>query len=83
MTIVSISSKGQIILPKELLRDMGIDEATELELIRRGKELVIRPIAETAAPRRWRSWRGVLEGSEALGKHLAEHQREVVHERVP
>lgn len=76
MSVVKVSSKGQIVLPKKLRDDLGIKEGDRLEVSRQGDQLVIK-ISTAAETSDWRSWRGVLAGSGSLEAHLAEHREEI------
>ncbi|WP_297506116.1 AbrB/MazE/SpoVT family DNA-binding domain-containing protein [Thermococcus sp.] len=44
MTIVKVSSKGQIVLPKAIREKFGIKEGDELEILDFGDEIVIVPV---------------------------------------
>ena len=46
MTTTTLSTKGQLIIPKEIRRRHGWEEGTELEIEDRGDSVVIRARAE-------------------------------------
>lgn len=46
---VSVNDRGQIVIPEDIRRDFGIDSATTLVIVERGKELVIKKEAEVLA----------------------------------
>ncbi|HLE82813.1 MAG TPA: AbrB/MazE/SpoVT family DNA-binding domain-containing protein [Thermoanaerobaculia bacterium] len=83
MATVTVSSKGQIVLPKRLREDLAIREGDRVELHREGDRIVLEPALKTGSQRSWRSWRGALAGSPALRDHLREHAEEVARERLP
>ena len=83
MATVTVSSKGQIVLPKRLREDLAIREGDRVELHREGDRIVLEPALKTGSQRSWRSWRGALSGSPALRDHLREHAEEVARERLP
>lgn len=48
MKTVTVSSKGQVTLPAELLRAMEIDKGTRLVLIQKGEQIMLVPEATVA-----------------------------------
>jgi AbrB family looped-hinge helix DNA binding protein len=83
MTTVTISSKGQIVLPKRLREEMSIREGDRMELLREDDRLVLRPVARPAREQDWRRWRGTLAGSSALADHVEDHREEIERDRLP
>lgn len=83
MATATISSKGQIVLPKQLREEMELREGDRVEVGREGDRIVLRPVGPHRGDADWRSWRGTLSGSEALADHLREHREEVSAERLP
>lgn len=83
MATVTISSKGQIVLPKRLREELALREGDRLELRRERDHIVLQPAPKTQAGKSWRSWRGALLGSRALQDHEREHAEEVAGERLP
>ena len=83
MATVTVSSRGQIVLPKRIRDELSIHEGDRVEIQREGNRIVLAPA--TAPPQRtdWRAWRGVLAGTTALQDHVKEHQEEVANERLP
>jgi AbrB family looped-hinge helix DNA binding protein len=83
MSVVTVSSKGQIVLPKDLREELEIREGDSLEVQREGDELHLRRLSSPSPPADWRAWRGILEGSGALEDHLREHREALERERLP
>jgi AbrB family looped-hinge helix DNA binding protein len=83
MTTATVSSKGQIVLPKRLRDEMSIREGDRVEVSRDDDRIVLRLIGRSRAPSDWRRWRGVLRGTTALEDHLREHREEVEGDRLP
>lgn len=83
MTTTTISSKGQIVLPKRLRDEMSIHEGDRVEISREDDRIVLRLLEPHDRPSDWRRWRGVLAGSTALEDHLREHGEEVAADRLP
>ncbi|HEX2164738.1 MAG TPA: AbrB/MazE/SpoVT family DNA-binding domain-containing protein [Thermoanaerobaculia bacterium] len=83
MATATISSKGQIVLPKQLRDEMELREGDRVEIAREGDRIVLRPLAASGEAGDWRRWRGTLSGSDALADHLREHREEVSAERLP
>jgi AbrB family looped-hinge helix DNA binding protein len=44
MARIKVSSKGQVVLPKDLRERQGIDPGVELEVSERGREIVLRKV---------------------------------------
>lgn len=83
MATATISSKGQIVLPKQLRDEMELREGDRVEIAREGDRIVLRPLTASGEGGDWRRWRGTLSGSDALADHLREHREEVSAERLP
>lgn len=83
MATATVSSKGQIVLPKDLREGLEIREGDRVELRREGHRIVLEPIPKARVRQTWRSWRGALSGNRALQDHLREHAEEVARDRLP
>lgn len=84
MATVTVSSKGQIVLPKRLREDLQIREGDRVELRREEDHIVLQPTPKAKAGKTsWRGWRGSLLGTKALQDHEREHAEEVAGERLP
>lgn len=44
MKIVSITSQGQLTIPKKMLKELGITTGSKAEIAKRGKTLVVKPM---------------------------------------
>jgi AbrB family looped-hinge helix DNA binding protein len=74
---VTVSSKGQIAIPKAVREEMGLTEGTKLSLSVQGRTLVLRRRGLVD----WRTWRGKFKGV-PLDRDLAEdHRREIERDR--
>lgn len=82
MAIVSISTKGQIVLPLEIRNALGLQKGDKLE-VRLEQDRVILTRLLPAGKQDWRRWRGCLAGTQALQEHITEHRNEVADERLP
>ncbi|MCS6962571.1 AbrB/MazE/SpoVT family DNA-binding domain-containing protein [Thermoflexus sp.] len=76
MTIVVLSSKGQIVLPREIRKALGVRKGDRFVVTLEGDRVILTRVP-APAPGNWRSWRGRLAGSGVLQAHLAEHADEV------
>lgn len=76
MSSVTVSSKGQIVIPQSVRNRLGLTEGSRLEVRTRNGRLVLSPAGKGDSGRDWRSWRGALAGTRALEEHRAEHRRE-------
>lgn len=82
MLTVTLSSKGQIVLPQDIRRVLGLQEGDKLAVSLNDRTVSLTPLpAERAAD--WQRWRGELAGTNALAEHVAEHAQEVERERLP
>ncbi len=76
MPEIRLSANGQIELPGDFRKALGLNDGDHLRLTLEGNRIALTPIC-TTTPRNWRRWRGRLAGTEALQKHLDEHADEV------
>lgn len=79
MATTTVSSKGQIVIPRHLRERHRLTSGVRLQIIETDEGLILSPIKRArAASRRtgWRSLRGSAKGTDALNEHLAEHRRE-------
>jgi AbrB family looped-hinge helix DNA binding protein len=79
MATTTVSSKGQVVIPRALREKYRLTAGTRLAVAESGEGLVLVPLKRTQSPRRqagWRALRGAAKGTTALKEHLAEHRRE-------
>ncbi len=81
MPTVTLSSKGQIVLPQSIRRTLGLREGDKLEVLLKDRIVQLIPLPAERA-RGWQRWRGELADTNALTEHLAEHAAEVERERL-
>jgi len=72
---VVVSSKGQIVLPKEIRRKLGLEKGSVIRVMVQGGKVIIEPVKEARTG--WKGWKGALKGSGALEEHVNEHRQEV------
>jgi AbrB family looped-hinge helix DNA binding protein len=81
MTNITVSERGQIVIPKAIRSKLGIERGQVLEVDEVEGAIVMRPQGRSkagrVAPRNWQAWRGVLAGTAALQELEAEHSREL------
>lgn len=82
MVTVTLSSKGQIVLPRSIRRMLGLQEGDKIEVSLQDQAVLLTPV-RTERTEGWQSWRGELAGADTLARHLAEHAAEVERERMP
>lgn len=70
MSTVTVSSRGQIVLPKRIRDELSIHEGDRMEIRRDGNRIVLDPAARHPKEKNWRAWRGTLAGTTALEDHL-------------
>lgn len=79
MATTTVSSKGQVVIPRHLRDKHRLTSGVRLQVEETEDGLVLSPIKRGSAAARqtgWRSLRGCAKGSGALKEHLAEHRRE-------
>jgi AbrB family looped-hinge helix DNA binding protein len=76
MPTVTVSSKGQIVIPLDLRRELGLKEGEQLDVASNADTIVLTRVRSRGARRAWRSWAGALAGSNALEDHRKEHRKE-------
>jgi AbrB family looped-hinge helix DNA binding protein len=79
MATTTVSSKGQVVIPRALREKYRLAAGTRLEIAESDEGLVLSPLRRARSSRRqsgWRALRGAAKGTAAFKEHLAEHRRE-------
>ena len=79
MATTTVSSKGQVVIPRALREKYRLTSGTRLAVAESDEGLVLTPLKPARPSRRqagWRALRGAAKGANALKEHLAEHRRE-------
>jgi AbrB family looped-hinge helix DNA binding protein len=79
MAMTTVSSKGQVVIPRALREKYRLTSGTRLQVAESDQGLVLAPLKQRRSSRRqpgWRALRGSAKGTNALKQHLAEHRRE-------
>ena len=79
MSTTTVSSKGQIVIPRHLREKHRLTTGVRLQISETTEGLVLSPVKRARPSRRqagWRLLRGCAKGTEALQEHLSEHRRE-------
>ena len=63
ITTMKVSSKGQIVIPEAIRRELGIKEGTRLVVIERGKKIIIEKEKDFEEEMERRGWLGLAEKS--------------------
>ncbi|QGP92636.1 hypothetical protein MGLY_20230 [Neomoorella glycerini] len=77
MEIASLSSKGQLVLPKNIREELALKRGGELKVELVGGKIILEPVYQKTRTAGWRRWRGALRGKRVLEEHLEEHRQEV------
>ena len=72
MAVVKTSAKGQVVIPKEVRRALGIKPGTRFHVRAEGSEVVLFPLPDDPI----RALRGIVKGGPSLAKALLEDRRE-------
>lgn len=76
MELITVSSKGQISIPKALRERLNLRQGSRLS-VRLDRERII-----LSKPADWRSLRGIAAGSDLLSAHRKDKEWELRHERL-
>lgn len=72
MPVVKASNKGQVVIPRDIRRTLGIRPGTKFHVRVEGKEVVLLPLPDDPI----RALRGVVRGAPPLTKALLEDRKE-------
>ena len=78
MAIVTVSTKGQIVIPKEVRESLSLRPGTKIDVKSKGDEIILKPMRESISDRLYGKYRGV----DLLKDLKEEHYREVKREFV-
>ena len=79
MTKTTVSSKGQIAIPKAVRERLNLKSGTEVSLDIQGDAMVVKRLVRTLPD--WRTMQGMAQGGESLTEALeAEHRAELARE---
>lgn len=73
---ISLSSRGQIVIPADVRREMGLDRDTEFVVEVEDGQIVLTPLEED-----WRSLRGCLSGLDEGVDEMLESERRLEERR--
>ena len=79
MAITTVSSKGQVVIPRHLREKHRLTSGVRLQISETDEGLVLSPIRRarpSAGLPGWRALRGSAKDTDALKQHLEEHRRE-------
>jgi AbrB family looped-hinge helix DNA binding protein len=79
MSTTTLSSKGQVVIPRHLREKLRLTSGMRLQISETGEGLTLSPAKPARRSTRdtgWRALRGSARGTDALKQHLAEHRRE-------
>lgn len=79
MPMTTVSSKGQVVIPRHLREKHRLTSGVRLQISETDEGLVLTPMKRArpvAGQPGWRTLRGCAKGTDALKQHLEEHRRE-------
>lgn len=79
MPVVTVSSKGQVVIPREVRERVGIAEGTRVQVEAVRGTVMLKPL--NATRRGWRRWRGAFVGKRLLAALAREHRYEIAADR--
>ncbi len=80
MVVVTISSKGQVVIPQEVRKKMNLKRGAKVQLEVRGGVVELRPLPLERG-KDWKHWRGSLRKKNVLKELEAEHAQEIAQGR--
>ncbi|MBI4278264.1 MAG: AbrB/MazE/SpoVT family DNA-binding domain-containing protein [Armatimonadetes bacterium] len=75
MAVVTLSSKGQIVIPRDIRRRLRLEEGAKVEIAVSGQTAVLRPLR--GKPADWRRWEGTFAKRGLLKALAEEHAAEI------
>ncbi len=75
MPVVTMSSKGQIVIPQRIRQRLGMREGSKITVEATQDAIVLRPAGRVA--RGWRRWHGAFSGRRLLNALAEEHAAEI------
>jgi AbrB family looped-hinge helix DNA binding protein len=79
MTVVKLSSKGQLVIPQSIRKALGLGPGTRLQVQVEGGRIVLEPVESRAA---LEALYGKYAGTDLLTDLEQEHQRELLDEKI-
>jgi AbrB family looped-hinge helix DNA binding protein len=74
-TYVTVSSKGQLVIPAAIREELGIEPGTRVAVRREGPELILKPETLAAKLAMIKKMRGIAAGGPSLCDELLEDRR--------
>ena len=59
MAIVTISTKGQVVIPKQIREILGLHPGTKMKMISDGEDIKLIPLKENISERLYGKYRGI------------------------
>lgn len=76
MALATLSSKGQLVLPKAIRDALGLTPGTTIRIIPKGRKILLEPVAASMIERLY----GKFAGEKLLTDLEAEHRQEILRE---
>ncbi len=80
MVVVTVSSKGQVVIPQEVRKRLNLRRGTRVQLEVREGVVELRPLPHEKE-QDWKHWRGSLRKKKVLSALEAEHAQEIARGR--
>ncbi len=80
MALVTVSSKGQIVIPQDVRKKLNLKRGTRVRLEVREGVVELRPLP-AEEPEDWKRWRGSLRRKNVLKDLESEHAQETAQGR--
>jgi len=76
MSLTSMSSKGQVVIPQDIREEHHLQPGTKFSVISRGEEIVLTPLQENIADQLFGKYKGAGLVEDLLKERRRERQRE-------
>jgi len=80
MVVVTVSSKGQVVIPQEVRKKLNLRQGTRVQLEVRQGVVELRPLPRQRGED-WRRWRGSLRKKGVVRELESEHAKEIAQGR--
>lgn len=78
MSVATVSSRGQVVIPREIRERMGLEEGTKVEVEVAEGKIILRPLPAEAQG--WQRWEAAFAGEGLLKALAEEHAAEIARE---
>ena len=79
MPLVTVSAKGQIVIPRVVRERLGLEQGTQVRVDVAGGAAVLRPVKKGQTG--WQRWKGHFAGKGLLKALVSDHAKEIARDK--